>query len=85
MPAEVEAALLAHPAVAEAGVFGRARPGVGRGVAAHVVLRGRASIRAELRAFARERLARFKVPKAIERVDALPRNPSGKLLRRELR
>jgi O-succinylbenzoic acid--CoA ligase len=83
MPAEVEAALLAHPAVAEAGVFGRPDPEWGEAVTAHVVLRGAADP-AELREFAATRLARFKVPKAIEIVDALPRNAGGKLLRREL-
>jgi O-succinylbenzoic acid--CoA ligase len=83
MPAEVEAALLAHPAVAEAGVFGRPDAEWGEAVTAHVVLRG-ATDPAELRAFAATRLARFKVPKTIEAVDALPRNAGGKLLRREL-
>src|SRR4051812_3958887 len=83
MPAEVEAALLAHPAVAEAGVFGRPDPEWGEAVVACVVLRGSVS-GDELRAFARSRLAAFKVPKAIERVDSLPRNASRKLLRREL-
>ena len=84
MPTEVEAALLAHPAVAEAGVFGRPDPEWGEAVTAHVVLRGDADP-AELREFAAQRLARFKVPKAIEPVASLPRNASGKLLRRELR
>jgi acyl-coenzyme A synthetase/AMP-(fatty) acid ligase len=50
-------------------------------VTAFVVLRGPAP---DLRAFARERLAPFKVPKTIERVESLPRNAAGKLLRREL-
>ena len=83
MPAEVEAALLAHPAVAEAGVFGRPDAEWGEAVTARVVLRAPADA-AELRAFAAQRLARFKVPKTIEPVDSLPRNPAGKLLRREL-
>jgi O-succinylbenzoic acid--CoA ligase len=84
MPSEVEAALLAHPAVAEAGVFGRPDAEWGEAVTAHVVLRTPLEP-AELRAFAAARLARFKVPKTIEPVTSLPRNPAGKLLRRELR
>jgi O-succinylbenzoic acid--CoA ligase len=82
-PAEVEAVLREHPAVADAGVFARPHPEWGEAVIARVVLRGEASPD-ELRAFAAERLARFKVPKAVELADALPRTESGKLLRREL-
>jgi O-succinylbenzoic acid--CoA ligase len=84
MPSEVEAVLLSHPAVAEAGVFGRPDREWGEAVAAQVVVRAPLEP-AELRAFAAERLARFKVPKTIEAVAALPRNAAGKLLRRELR
>jgi O-succinylbenzoic acid--CoA ligase len=84
MPSEVEAALLAHPAVVEAGVFGRPDAEWGEAVTAHVVLRASLDA-AELREFAAARLARFKVPKTIEPVTSLPRNPAGKLLRRELR
>jgi O-succinylbenzoic acid--CoA ligase len=82
-PTEVESALLEHPAVAEAGVFGRADPQWGEAVTAHVVLRQHATPE-ELRSWCAERLAGFKVPKAIVAVDALPRTASGKLLRREL-
>jgi O-succinylbenzoic acid--CoA ligase len=82
-PAEVEAVLREHPAVADAGVFARPHPEWGEAVIARVVLRAEAT-EAELRAFAADRLARFKVPKTIEPVDALPRTASGKLLRREL-
>jgi o-succinylbenzoate---CoA ligase len=82
-PAEVESALLEHPAVAEAGVFGRADAHWGEAITAHVVLRAEASAD-ELRGWCAERLAGFKVPKAIVAVDALPRNAAGKLLRREL-
>jgi o-succinylbenzoate---CoA ligase len=83
VPAEVEAVLRTHPAVADAGVFARPHPEWGEAVIARVVLRAEASPE-ELRAFAAERLARFKVPKAVELADALPRTESGKLLRREL-
>jgi O-succinylbenzoic acid--CoA ligase len=82
-PAEVEAVLLAHPAVAEAGVFARPHPEWGEAVTAKVVLRHEAT-ETELRAWTRERLAAFKVPKAIEVAERLPRTASGKLLRREL-
>src|SRR4051812_24407291 len=81
MPQEVEATLLSHPAVREAGVFGRPDPEWGEAVTAFVV--GDVDA-AELRTHAAARLARFKVPKAIEVVDALPRNAAGKLLRRSL-
>jgi O-succinylbenzoic acid--CoA ligase len=80
-PTEVESVLLEHPQVAEAGVVGRPDPEWGEAVTAFVVLRGPAG---DLRAFCRERLAPYKVPKTIEVVDALPRTASGKLLRREL-
>src|SRR5215217_4396104 len=83
-PTEVEAALLAHPAVADAGVFGRPDPEWGEAVTASVVLRAPADPQ-ELRAWVAGRLARYKVPKAVEVADALPRNASGKLLRRDLR
>jgi O-succinylbenzoic acid--CoA ligase len=82
-PAEVEAVLRAHPAVADAGVFARPHPEWGEAVTARVVLRFAAS-ELELRAWAGERLAGFKVPKTIEIADALPRTASGKLLRKEL-
>jgi O-succinylbenzoic acid--CoA ligase len=82
-PTEVESVLLEHPAVAEAGVFGRHDPEWGEAVSARVVLRAPATAQ-ELRAHCAARLARFKVPKTIELVDTLPRNAAGKLLRREL-
>jgi O-succinylbenzoic acid--CoA ligase len=84
-PAEVEAALLEHPAVADAGVFSRLDEEWGESLVAVVVLRDGVAVEAgELRAFCAERLASFKVPKAIEFSERLPRTESGKLLRREL-
>ena len=82
-PAEVEAVLLEHPAVADAGVYARPDPEWGEAVTARVVLHRPADAE-ELRRWCAERLARFKVPKTIHTADALPRTQSGKLLRREL-
>ena len=82
-PAEVEAVLLAHPAVADAGVFARPHPEWGEAVTARVVLRT-AATELELRKWAGQRLAGFKVPKTIEVAETLPRTASGKLLRKEL-
>jgi O-succinylbenzoic acid--CoA ligase len=84
-PAEVEAVLLEHPAVADAGVFAREDIEWGERVVATVVLRaGHTASTDELKQFAGARLARFKVPKEIDFAEALPRTASGKLLRREL-
>jgi O-succinylbenzoic acid--CoA ligase len=85
-PAEVEAVLLQHPAIADAGVFSRADDVWGERVVATVVMRdGFSATPAELQEFVGTRLARFKVPKEIGFSAALPRTVSGKLLRRELR
>jgi o-succinylbenzoate---CoA ligase len=83
-PAEVEAVLEQHPAVAEAAVHARPHPEWGEAVVATVVLSGEATPD-ELRAYAAERLDAFKVPKAIAtRREPLPRTGSGKVLRRAL-
>jgi O-succinylbenzoic acid--CoA ligase len=82
-PTEVEAVLLEHPAVADAGVFSRPDPEWGEAVTASVVLTAPTDPE-DLRAFVGERLARFKVPKSIHVTTRLPRTASGKLLRREL-
>ncbi|HVP01576.1 MAG TPA: AMP-binding protein [Solirubrobacteraceae bacterium] len=85
-PQEVEAVLLAHPAVADVGVHGRPDEEWGEAVVATVVLRPGEDLSAEdLRAWCAERLAMFKVPKQVAFANALPRTASGKLLRRELR
>jgi fatty-acyl-CoA synthase len=83
---EVEEAIYEHPAVAEAAVFGVPDEKWIEAVSAAVVLRAGAGLTAEeLTGFLRERLAPFKTPKRIVFVDALPKNASGKVLKRELR
>ncbi|MEV4421099.1 fatty acyl-CoA synthetase [Patulibacter sp. NPDC049589] len=83
---EVEEAIYAHEAIAEVAVVGLAHPEWIECVLAVVVPREGAEVDAEtLRAFCRERLAGFKVPKAFRVVDALPKNASGKILKRDLR
>ena len=81
---EVEEALYEHPAVAEVAVIGLPHERWIEAIAAVVVTRADVAGE-ELVTFARERLAAHKVPKSVHLVDALPKNPSGKLLKRELR
>ena len=83
---EVEEVLFAHPAVAEVAVFGISHPYWIEAVTAAVVLKpGVSAEPAELVAHVRARLAGYKVPKYVVVVDSLPKNPSGKILKRELR
>jgi len=84
-PAQVEAVLLEHPAVAEAGVAGVPDDDLGARVVAWVVTRDGAGVEvAVLDAHCRRHLAGYQCPRAYRFVDALPRNAAGKLLRRQL-
>lgn len=86
MPAEIEAALLAHPDVAEAAVFGAAHATLGEDVEAAVVLRAGARLtETDLRAHAATRLAAFKTPRRIHFASSIPRTAIGKPIRSELR
>ena len=85
-PAEVENALQSHPDIIDVAVIGVPDDKWGEAIVAAVVLSPGAILsETELIDYARTRVAGFKVPKGINFIDALPRNPSGKILRRELR
>jgi acyl-CoA synthetase (AMP-forming)/AMP-acid ligase II len=85
-PAEVERVLATHPAVGEVAVVGVPDERLGEVGAAFVVPRPGESVDGDvLIAWARERLANFKVPRSVTTVEALPRNPSGKVLKYLLR
>ena len=85
-PREIEEVMLQHPSVEEIAVIGVPDPVWNEVPKALVVLRaGHAASSEELIAFAVGRMARFKVPRSVDFIDALPRNTSGKVLKRELR
>ena len=88
-PAEVEAVLLEHPAVKECGVVGRADASAGEIPVAFVALRDgfvdSAKLGEELCAFVADRLTHYKQPREVHFIDTVPKTPSGKILRRELR
>jgi len=85
-PAEVESAVCDHPDVAEAAVIGVPDDTWGEVVKAIVVLKpGKQTSASDIIGFTREHIAGFKTPKTVDFMDALPRNASGKILRRHLR
>lgn len=85
-PRDVEEALYAFPGVAEAAVIGLPDALMGEEVVAFVVLKpGQAATADEVAGFCQTRLAKYKCPKEIRFVDALPKSPVGKILRKELR
>ena len=85
-PAEVESALFGHPAVSDVAVIGVPDERWGEAVKAVVVRKTGSEVTAgDLIGWARERIAGYKLPKSVDFIDVLPRNPTGKLLKRELR
>ena len=84
-PREIDEVLYQHPAVASAATIGVPDPLYGEEVAAFVVLKeGSAATEAEIIDYCRQRLADFKCPKSVRLVSAIPKGPTGKLLKREL-
>jgi len=85
-PAEVENVLMSHPAIADCAVIGVPHDRWGETAKAMVVKKADAEVsEQEIIDFARERLAKFKCPTSVDWLDALPRNPSGKVLKKDLR
>ena len=85
-PAEVESALMSHPAIADVAVIGVPHEKWGETVKAIVVKKADVAVtESEIIEFSKGLLARFKCPTSVDWIDALPRNPSGKILKKDLR
>jgi long-chain acyl-CoA synthetase len=85
-PREVEEVLYTHPAISEAAVIGRPDDRMGEEVVAVITFRPGAAVPPEdVVAFCRERLAAYKYPREVRVVEALPKGPTGKILKKELR
>jgi long-chain acyl-CoA synthetase len=85
-PREVEEVLYTHPSVMESAVIGVPDEVMGEEVKAYIVMKeGMAATDEDVREFCSSRLARYKTPKYIEFVQALPKTTTGKILKRELR
>jgi long-chain acyl-CoA synthetase len=85
-PAEIEAVLMTLPAIADCAVFGIPDAEFGEALAAAIQLREKEAVTAEqVQSFLRERIANYKVPRAVTFHDALPREDSGKIFKRQLR
>jgi long-chain acyl-CoA synthetase len=85
-PAEVENVLMSHPAIADCAVIGVPHEKWGETAKAMVVKKADVEVtEQEIIEFARERLAKFKCPTSVDWLEALPRNPSGKVLKKDLR
>jgi long-chain acyl-CoA synthetase len=84
-PREIEEVLYEHPAVAEAAVVGVPHPSLGEEVAAVIALKpGSGATPGDIKEFIRQQVAAYKYPRTVHVVDALPKGPTGKILKREI-
>ena len=84
-PREVEEVLFAHPNVVEAAVLGYPDENFGEAVHAYVVLKEKTTTPEDIKAYCTEHIAKYKVPTVVEILDELPKNSTGKILRRSLK
>jgi len=85
-PAEVENVLMAHPAIADVAVIGIPDEKWGETPKAIVVRKAGVEVtEQDIISFCKERMAKFKCPTSVDWIDVLPRNPSGKILKKDLR
>jgi long-chain acyl-CoA synthetase len=85
-PREIEEVLYAHPAVAEAAIIGVPDDQYGEEIRAVVSLKpGQSATPEDIQAFVKERVAAYKYPRTVQIVDSLPKGPTGKILKKELK
>jgi long-chain acyl-CoA synthetase len=85
-PREIEEVLYGHPAVAEAAVIGVPHESHGEEVKAVIALKaGQSTTQEAIIAYCKEKLAAFKYPRIVEIIDTLPKGPTGKILKREMK
>ena len=84
-PNEIENVLASHPKILECAALGMPDPQCGEAVKLYVVKKDTSLTKDEVMNFCRENFAKYKVPKRIEFIDAIPKTPVGKILRRSLR
>jgi long-chain acyl-CoA synthetase len=85
-PREIEIPLEKHPKIAEVAVVGAPDPALGERVRACIVLKEKGSMTAdEVRAYLQDKIAKYKLPEVVDFMERFPRNPTGKVLKQELK